>query len=102
MPTLRIVRVQDSRPDAYDEHVAVISLDEERLGEVPLDGSSDFEVPAGEHEVGVRLGMNWGTKKVMITLAEGGIVTVTCRKARSAQDLRNIVHPSDYWSLDVT
>ena len=62
---LRVVRSDTTTADAYDEHVAVVSIDGDRVGEIPLGGSQDFPVEAGQHDVGVRLGMNFGTRHVV-------------------------------------
>jgi len=98
---LRVVRSDTTTADAYDEHVAAVSIDGDRVGEIPLGGSQDFPVEAGQHDVGVRLGMNFGTRHVVADVPENGTTTVTCTKARSAKDPRSLVHPSHYWSLTI-
>ena len=100
--TLRGVRVDETASSAYDENAAVIFVDRDFVGRVSLGESKDFPVPAGHHEVRVRLGLNFLARRITVDAPEGGAVVVTCTKARSARDPRNLVHPSRYWSLTVS
>lgn len=76
-------------PDAYDDHVAMVTVDGES---VDLGSEADFEIEPGPHEVGVRLQANFGTAKIAVAAPEGGTVTVTCEKAHSART--QVLHPS--------
>lgn len=84
--TLRVVRPDTSPADMYDKHVAVLSIDGQHVGELALGATQDFPVEAGQHEVGVRLSMNFGTRSVTVTVPDNGTTTVTYAKARSAKD----------------
>jgi hypothetical protein len=79
-------------PDAYDDHVAMVTVDGESVGYVDLGSEADFEIEPGRHEVGVRLQANFGTAKIAVAAPEGGTVTVTCEKAHSART--QVLHPS--------
>src|SRR5947209_132628 len=97
---VRFVRPQIESPDAYDRHPAVITVDAAHVGEIAAGDSADIPVEVGTHEVGVRLGANFGTAKVTVDIADGTTTTITCEKAHPARN--QLLHPSHYWRLTVT
>lgn len=96
---LRVVRKDVEKPDAYDLHDAVITVDGNKVGQVALGSEQEFPVHAGSHDVGIRLGMNFNKAEVSIEVPADGTVVVTCEKAHPARNL--IFHPSHYWRLSV-
>ena len=96
---LRVVRTDVENPDSYDLHDAVVMVDGNKVGQVPLGSEREFPVEAGSHDVAIRLGMNFNRAGVSIEAPADGTVVVTCEKARTARNL--IFHPSRYWRLSV-
>jgi hypothetical protein len=94
-----VVRKDVDSPDAYDLHAAVVTVDGDEVGRVPLGEEREFSIAPGSHEVGVRLGFNFGTARTSIDAPDGGTVILNCEKAHPARS--QVLHPSHYWRLSV-
>lgn len=98
--SLQVRRANVDAPDAYDRHDALIWIDDELVGHLPLGQSLTVGITSGHHTVSVRLQYNFGTANIDVDAAPGATVTVTCEKAGAARN--QVLHPSHYWRLTAT
>jgi hypothetical protein len=78
-----------------------VYLDTRRVGDFPLRGGRDFEVPAGRHELRVRQQMHlFSSPTLTVDVPEGGSLRVICTPNYSTQSIRAIFRPGTFFRLE--